>query len=455
MFVTAETKGLRSADYVVTAPAAADDASLAHFDVAMTSAAMRYAAHLHGGRIEPRSVGFDFDVDAKKLYLPAVVMTLTESSDVANAIAALEPQQPEYKRLLVALATYRQMAAEPEVALPVVAKLAPHDRYDALPQLAAKLRRLGDLSADTVIDTTTYDGAVVAAVKHFQARHGLDADGVISRRTFAALNTPAATRVQQLEWALERARWMPSRADAAAVLVNIPEFELRAVNANGELAMRVVVGKAAGHRTPVFGGDIQHVVFRPSWSVPARIQHNEIVPHIERDRAYLARNNFEIVDANGRAIGSSVDDATLAALRSGAFRVRQKSGDDNALGLLKFVFPNDNDVYLHSTPAQSLFARTRRDFSHGCIRVEDPVALAAWALQWSPEKVRAALASDREDVYVRLAKSIPVVILYNTAVVTAEGDVHFYDDIYGHDATLAAALAPARTQPSTMVAAAR
>ncbi|MBV8518879.1 MAG: L,D-transpeptidase family protein [Acidobacteria bacterium] len=454
LFVTAETKGLRSADYAVAAPAAGDDASLARFDVAMTAATLRYVAHLHSGRIDPHSVGFDFDVAAKQLYLPAVVMTLAESNDVASAIAALEPQQPEYRRLLTALATYRRIASEPEIVVPAVAKLSPSDHYDALPQLAAKLRRLGDLTADAKVDGTLYDGAIVDAMKHFQKRHGLEADGVVSRRTFAALNTPAAARVQQLEWALERARWMPSTSDAA-VLVNIPEFTLHAVDRNGELAMRVVVGQAAGHKTPVFDGDIQHVVFRPSWSVPTRIQRNEIVPKVVRDRDYLARNRYEIVDGTGRAIGSSVDDATLAALRTGAFRVRQKSGDANALGLFKFVFPNDNDVYLHSTPAQALFARTRRDFSHGCIRVEDPVALAAWALQWSPEKVRAALASKREDLYVRLDKTIPVVILYNTAVATADGDVHFYDDIYGHDATLAAALAPAHTQPATMLAAAR
>jgi murein L,D-transpeptidase YcbB/YkuD len=295
-------------------------------------------------------------------------------------------------------------------------------------------------------------------VKHFQARHGLDADGVIGRTTFAQLNVPASKRVEQIEWALERWRWMPSKFDGPAILVNLPEFKLRARDGNEELTMRVVVGKAAGHRTPVFDGDIKHVVFRPSWSVPPNIQRNEILPKVAGDAGYLARNNYELVDsATGRVAGSSVDGDTLRRIRNGSLRVRQKPGDHNALGLVKFLFPNDNNVYLHSTPQQALFSRTRRDFSHGCIRVEDPVALAEWVLRgqesWSKEKIEAAINGKRDDVYVKIQRPIEVVITYATAVACENGEVNFYQDIYGHDTQLARVLEPEQKGAAVMVAA--
>jgi murein L,D-transpeptidase YcbB/YkuD len=367
------------------------------------------------------------------------------AADAAAVLAQSEPQSGEYRRLLPALAAWRRIAAESanEAPLPVVAKLAAGGTYDALPQLAAKLRRFGDLAADAKVEGTSYEGAIVDAVKHFQSRHGLAADGVISSKTFAALNVPAAQRVRQLELAVERARWTPELDAAASIVVNIPEFRLEARGAE-TLAMRVVVGKAAGHQTPVFDGDIKHVVFRPYWAVPPSIQRGEIVPKLVKDRGYLARNNFEVVTDSGRSLGSGVSDDTLSKLRTFQYSIRQKPGASNALGLMKFLFPNDNNVYLHSTPQQALFARDRRDFSHGCIRIEDPVALAAWVLrndpQWSEAKIRAAIKSDKDDMYVKLVQPIPVVIQYTTAVVRANGEVNFFEDIYGHDTRLMAML---------------
>ena len=218
--------------------------------------------------------------------------------------------------------------------------------------------------------------------------------------------------------------------------------------------MRVVVGRASRNETPVFEGELRHVVFRPTWSVPPSIQRGEIAPKLEKDGGYLARNNYEVVDAAGNSLGSSVDASTIAAIRTGALRVRQKAGTSNALGLVKFYFPNDNNVYLHSTPQQSLFARTRRDFSHGCIRVEDPVALSAFLLDWTPEKVEAAMNGKTDDNYVKLAETVNVRILYSTAVARANGEMNFFDDIYGHDVQLAKALAP-KTGASPMLVAAK
>ena len=454
-FENADAKGLNPLDYDGGRwqPRLANltgDAALAEFDVAMTASAMRYLSDLHTGRIDPQSVGFDFDLGAKKLYRPDAAWQVANAADVQTAISTIEPQHDGYKRLLTALATWRRISADPaaDAQVTVVAKLSPNDEYESLPQLAAKLRAYGDLAADAQVTGTKYEGAIVDAVKHFQSRHGLDADGVVSKKTFAQLNVPASQRVKQIELALERERWTLD-SEGPAIVVNIPEFMLRARDERGELAMRVVVGKAAGHKTPVFGGDIRHIVFRPYWGVPPTIQRKEIVPHVERDRGYLARNNYEIVNDAGQSLGSSVGANTLAALRSGALSVRQKPGKGNALGAVKFLFPNDNNVYLHDPPSQSTFALARRDASHGCIRLSDPAALAAWALQWTPEKVKAAMTGNDINDYVRPARPISVTITYITAAARENGDVAFFDDIYGHDVQLTAALQQRTARPAT------
>jgi len=460
----AATHGLEPVDYdggqwAARIASLRGDAAIADFDVDLTAAIVRYASDLRVGRVNPREVRFDYETSSKKLYMPAFIASVTTSSDAAATLASVAPKHPEYQRLVTALAQYRRIANESQndTPLPVVTKLTPGQAYEALPQLAAMLRRTGDLAANAQIDTTTYNGALVDAVKHFQSRHGLDNDGVIGKTTFAQLNTPATRRVEQIEWALERWRWI-EEIEGAKILVNIPEFKLTARDENGEeLTMRVVVGKAAGHKTPVFGGDIKHVVLRPSWSVPPSIQRGEIAPKVAKDYGYLARNNYELVDDSGRSVGSSVDADTVRRIKNGSLRVRQKPGNHNALGLVKFLFPNDNNVYLHSTPQQALFARSRRDFSHGCVRVEDPVALAEWALrtqpEWTREKIEAAMSGKRDDVYVKPSRPIEVQILYATAVASEDGQVRFYEDIYGHDIQLAKVLAPQRNAAPMMVAA--
>src|SRR5688572_6589195 len=431
MFESAETKGLRSTDYgagqwTARVSDLTSEAAQARFDYAMTATLVRYANDLGAGRANPQGKN-------ASLYVPELVNRVA-TGDAANVISSVEPQTAEYSRLVLALATYRRLATLDTETLPVVNKLSKGDDYTALPQLAAKLRLYGDLASDAKVEGTKYDGAIVDAVKHFQSRHGLDNDGIIAKGTFAALNRPASQRVQQIELALERLRWTPA-VEAPAIIVNIPEFKLRAIGET-ELEMRVVVGKAAGSRTPVFDGDLKHVVFRPYWNVPPSIQRNEIAPKLSS--AYAAKHNYEVVDGAGRV--QNIDEDTVSKVRKGVYQVRQKPGTSNALGLVKFLFPNDNNVYLHSTPQQSLFARARRDFSHGCVRVEDPEALAAFVLGWTPENVRAAMNGKRDDNYVKLAQPVNVRILYATAVARANGEVHFFDDIYGHDVELAKVL---------------
>ncbi len=460
IFENADEKGLRALDYEAGLWSArmsdlggAVEAAQARFDMAMTATLIRYAVDVRNGRVSPQAMDFESEGQPDTIYLPELVQRAATAADPASVLAAAEPASPEYRRLIAALATYRRIAATNDEPVPVVPKLKAGDDYAGLPQLAAKLRLYGDLAASETVDGTKYEGAIIDAVKHFQSRHGLEADGIVAKATFAQLNVPVSQRVRQIEIALERVRWTPE-IEAPAIVVNIPEFRLRAIGEN-ELTMRVVVGKAAGHKTPVFGGDLKHVVFRPYWHVPPSIQRGEIAPKLSA--AYAAKHNYEIVDATGRV--QDVNEDTVARVRSGSLRVRQKPGTSNALGLVKFLFPNENNVYLHSTPQQSLFARARRDFSHGCVRVEDPAALAEWVLrekpEWTKDRIQAAFAGKRDDLYVNLAKPITVKITYQTVVAQADGTIHFYDDIYGHDAKLVAALTPAAPKGAVLVAAKR
>jgi murein L,D-transpeptidase YcbB/YkuD len=453
LFEGATAKGLDPVDYAAGTWNARmtdlhTDAAAARFDVAITATLVRYATHLRSGRVNPQTVNFDLDTDNKSFNYAALANVVTTSTDVVATIATVEPQHADYRRLLTALATWRRIAQSTDEPVPAVAKLTPGSEFAGLPQLTAKLRLYGDLPATATVTGTRYEGAIVDAVKHFQSRHGLDADGIVSKKTFAQLNTPASERVSQITWAIERWRWTPAQLEMPAIVVNIPEFRLRGFSENGEndIDMRVVVGKAAGHQTPVFEGDMRHVVFRPYWNVPPSIQKTELASKLDSD--YAARNNYEIVDDDGNV--QSINADTVGKVRKGSLRVRQKPGTSNALGLVKFLFPNDNNVYLHSTPAQALFSRTRRDFSHGCVRVEDPVALAEWVLQqkpeWNRDKIKAAIRGKRDDVYVTLDRAIPVVIFYNTVVAQENGDVFFLDDIYGHNVKLAKALLPKTQQ---------
>ena len=280
------------------------------------------------------------------------------------------------------------------------------------------------------------------AVKRFQARHGLDPQGKLGPQTITELNRPLSYRVEQLRLTLERWRWLPHNFPQPPILVNIPEFLLRAYNADGKMAisMPVVVGRALRTETPVMEEDMKYVVFWPYWNVPPSILRNEIVPKITKDRGYIQKNDFEVATYSGQVVTDGIiSDDVLAQLRAGKLMVRQKPGPKNALGLIKFIFPNSNNVYLHSTPSQAAFGESRRDFSHGCVRVKQPATLAEWVLRnnpgWNRERVDAAFKAGKEQ-QVNLTNQIPVLIVYGTAVAPEDGKIYFFDDIYGHDKRL-------------------
>ena len=450
--------GSRWADRLAHLQKPHDTSQVASFDAALTVCLMRYISDRHIGKINPEHFKFGLDVEAKKYDLPALLRERLVNGDVKTALAQIGPPFAPYKRTLTALQHYLQLAQQDDgEKLPVPNKpIAPGSPYDGIQRLTHLLRLVGDMPANAAVpgDSNLYQGALVDAVKHFQDRHGLKPDGRLDEPTLKHLNTPLSQRVDQLRLTLERWHWLPDRFNEPPILVNIPEFRLRAFDSNGNavLTMNVIVGKAFHHKTPVFEKDMRFVVFRPYWNVPPSIQRSEIASAIQKDRGYIAKKAFEVVTPAGQAVTSgAISDEVLSQLRSGKLEVRQKPGPTNALGLVKLMFPNEYNVYLHSTPSPQLFSQTRRDFSHGCIRVEKPAELAAWVLrdkpEWSVERVQAAMTSGKDNLQVNLANPIPVLILYGTAVVDPDGTVRFFDDIYGYDDELKQALAKGYPYP--------
>ncbi len=362
----------------------------------------------------------------------------------------------EYERTLRALDQYRALAAQDEGA-PLTdtgQTVEPGDSYAGAPRLARLLALLGDLPADAVPqDAEVYQDSLVPAVKRFQSRHGLEPNGKIDATTFEQLNTPLSFGVRQLELALERWRRRPYDPSRPAIVLNLPEFRLRAFSGasapgyDPELEMNVVVGQGPDHKSPVLLSQLDLVIFCPYWNVPVSIQRNELLPEIKRDPSWISANRFELVTPQGQVAKEEVPESVVSKLEKGALQLRQKPGPKNTLGLVKFVFPNENGVYMHDTSARWLFAQARRDLSHGCIRVEKPQALANWVLSaqsgWSPERIQEAMQGT-ESVCVKVKRPIQIAMMYATAVVMKSGEVHFLRDIYGEDAVLEKELAARR-----------
>ena len=428
---------------------------VARADVVLTVSVFRFLSDLHRGRVPPGRAGFKFSSGDKPLDLAALLGGSLARGKLHDAVVVAEPTFTLYRGLEEALAHYRVLATAPLPPLPELPKgtrkIEPGGVYAGVAALAERLRRVGDLPASAAAPSDDrYRGALIDAVRAFQDRHGLHPDGILGRETFAALATPLDVRVRQIELSLERLRWLPDLPAGPLIAVNIPSFRLWAFANSHEdsaatLSMAVIVGRAVSTRkTPVFIGEMRYVEFSPYWNVPPPIQRDEIVPRLTRDPDYWENEELEAVQVGGKGAAiTALDAATLTGLETGALRLRQRPGARNALGGVKFVLPNSMDIYLHGTPAQRLFGETRRDFSHGCIRVADPPALAAFVLrdqpQWTPERIEAAMAAGKTST-VWLTRSIPVVIFYTTAIVDSTGRVLFQSDIYGYDRKLESAL---------------
>ena len=458
----AARKGLRPADYdgarwaerISSAPGEASrwtEPAQARFDVALTVAVTRYVSDLLWGAASPRPAHWRLALEDGRPAVSDVVARLARAADVGAGLATTEPPFPAYRRTLEALHEYERLAREDDgETLPGSAKpIAPGEAYAGMPRLVRLLRAVGDLpEAGGDASITIYEGPVVDAVRRFQRRHGLAPDGHLGPATLGQLNVPLRRRVTQLQLTLQRWRWVPRSFGPPYVVVNIPEFRLHASDGRQRLSTSVVVGNAYRSRTPVFAAVMRQVIFRPWWNVPSGIQRHELAPRIAGDPRLLEAERYVVVDRRGRPplVAPGPDDL-VARLRSGELRLRQRPGPHNALGLVKFVLPNPHGVYLHATPARRLFSRARRDFSHGCIRVEDATGLARWVLRdqpvWTPDRIHAAMTGDGT-VVVELERPVPVLIVYGTAVVREDGEVRFFDDLYGYDAELERALADRR-----------
>lgn len=418
---------------------------------ALDQAMTRYLHDLYYGRVDPASVYANFNLPPKTLNVASTLHAALVAGDLDQAVKAATPQFPLYRGLRPWLARFRTLERDPawSGALPPLpaAKLEPGGGYAGVAKLTARLVSLGDLPQGFMAPER-YQGLLVDGVKQFQQRHGLTPDGVIGKSTFEQLNVSPAARVEQIALTMERLRWTPLMADKRMLVVNLPEFELRGLEVDGSqvkvpLQMNVIVGKALNTKTPMFDEQMRMIEFSPYWNVPPSIARSETVPKLRRDPGYFDRQGFEIVTRSGEVV-TQLSDAQLSAVQRGEARIRQRPGAQNALGDIKFIFPNNDNIYMHHTPSVGLFQRDRRDFSHGCIRVENPVALARFVLQdepeWTQEKIREAMENGKSRT-IRLKSPVMVVIAYGTAIVKQRGGpIYFYADIYGHDRQLQMAL---------------
>lgn len=468
----ADAFGLEPADYELDLPASeiatvladhADGPAQRRFESVLSQTTARFVKDLHSGRIDPRSAGFHLSpATAADFDVARAVRELATIPDVATALGAFEPRPVPYRRLKAALAKYRALSLDvASIRLPPLParSIGAASDYSGAPQLRRFLKALGDLPApDSSADdqSLSMDAYLVAAVRHFQRRHGLDDDGVIGARTFAALSTPLGRRVEQIELSMERWRWL-SATGRPNIVVNIPQFMLIALPreqdaADEPLEMRAIVGQTYAHtRTPVFTTAITQVVFQPYWDVPSSILHREILPRLRANASFLDRYQMEIVQGEGddARVISTIPDA-IERLAAGELRLRQRPGPLNALGPVKFVMPNPFSVYLHATPERALFERSQRTFSHGCIRVSDPAALAAYVLRdapgdWNAQAIDAAMCGT-QTLRIHLLKPVRVVVFYSTAVATQSEGVLFFEDVYGHDRKLQELLDARRRQ---------
>lgn len=427
------------------AGAARDTAALAELEVAISNTFVIYANHLTAGRVKPNEVNRSLNLFPKAPD-PSVVLEYVESSeDFATAIDGLSPNTPNYARLKTALADYRtKEAAGGFTPVPEGETLKPgmtDARLDTLRQRLAEQ----DLFSPGSHSGAVYDGALVEAVKLFQERHGLEVDGIIGKATLAEINVPISTRIGQMELNMERRRWMPDDLGARYVFVNLADQNLKVVEDDKTVhTTRVVVGKPF-HATPVFSDEMTYAEVNPYWTVPYSIATTEYLPMLQRDPGALQGKNIRVFSGNREIDPWSVAWSSYSRA-SFPFTLRQDPGEGNALGRIKFMFPNKFNIYIHDTPSKSLFSRAQRSFSHGCIRAEAPFDLGEALLGsdgWTKAKLEAVRDTGERRV-IKLSKPLPVHLTYLTAWVNKDGSVHFRSDIYERDKVLAKAIAQLR-----------
>jgi L,D-transpeptidase YcbB len=413
--------------------------ALAELEMLLTSAFIDLGRDLTRGRVDPTEVTRNNDIQLPREYGAAYLLDGAEQADdLQPYLASLMPQDERYHRLVEALARYRAIRdAGGWQPIPDGAVLKPGGTDVRLPLLRELLTTVGDLKpADRPVGEI-YDDVTVAAVKNFQMRHGLAEDGVIGPTTLEQMNKSVDDRIRQLEVNLERRRWLDREPAGFYVFVNLADQELKVMSGDETVhTARVVVGKTY-HKTPVFTEEMTYLVMNPYWHVPSSIANREYLPKLKQDAGYLQRQGIRVLDKDGKEVNPySVSWASMSRV---PYRLRQDTGDKNALGRIKFMFPNKYNVYIHDTPAKNLFEKDLRVFSHGCIRVQDPFDLAEVILKeegWTRARIDQQIASGERRI-VKLKRKIPVYISYITAFANKDGKVHFRRDIYGRDEELA------------------
>lgn len=407
------------------APAPTAD-QLADVDVLLTATYAALGEDLLSGQVDPRTVSQSWHIDAKDENVDSALVRTLGRMPLGAAINAMRPQEPEYAALAKELARYRSLVSKGDWPRVPAGKAVKPGEADAPQRLAALRARLAaeGISVPAASSPGLYDAGLAGAVALFQVRHGIAVDSALGEETVNALNVPAAYRLGQIAANMERHRWMPRALPERYIHVNVPAFRLAAYDGDKPpLEMKVIVGQEyEGRTTPVFADSMETVVFRPYWNITPDIQRTEIEPKIASDPGYMAAENLEYYSDGGTQ------------------RIRQKPGPKNALGFVKFLFPNSFNIYLHDTPNHELFAKDVRAFSHGCIRLEKPAELAQWVLGWDAGKVKQMMDAPTDNQAVKLPRKLPVYIIYGTAYMN-DGQLHFGNDLYHRDDKLVKAVA--------------
>jgi murein L,D-transpeptidase YcbB/YkuD len=453
---TIDQDGLDPADYHLaalevlqrrlSASETPEPARQADFDLLLTDSLVRLGYHLLIGKVDPVELDNNWNMDRTLPGLDPVLQTASaiENGTVDDLIESLRPQDAIYPHLKRALARYRGLAAKGGwQPVPPGAALKPGMRDVRVKALRRRLVVTDDMQAGDP-ESDLFDATLEAGVKHFQRRHGLEADGVVGTGTLAALNVPVEARIDQIRANLERARWVLHDLPDEYVLVDIAGFNVRYFR-DGNLVWetRAQVGKPY-RRTPVFKSRITYLVMNPTWTVPPTILRQDILPKVRVDPGYLDKKNLRVIDRDGKVIDAAAVDWSKYPGAAFPYMLRQDPGPTNALGRIKFMFPNAHAVYLHDTPSRSLFERSERAFSSGCIRIENPDEFAALLLndevKWNQQNIVKAIDS-LETMSVSLPRPVTVLLLYWTVGIDARGDPVFKQDIYQRDPAVVAALA--------------
>jgi murein L,D-transpeptidase YcbB/YkuD len=426
-----------------------EPANIINLEFLLSDAYLVYAAHLLNGRVNPETLHADeWTIYPTRFNLARHLSTALDGGDVEGSLKGLLPPQQGYGRLKTALIVYRGLAERGGwPVIPGDGRLEKGMKSDRVPVLRSRLKVTGDMPAAADSASDLFDEPVEEAVKRFQLRHGLFDDGIVGTRTLRALNVPVERRIRQIELNLERWRWLPQNLGNPYIMVNIAGYGLEVVeNESPVLTMKIIVGTAY-QKTPVFSGKMTYIEMNPYWNVPHSIATEETLQKIQKDPGFFAKENMRVFTAgqNGEEVSPATIDWSALSENNFPYRLRQEPGPRNPLGRIKFMFPNKHSVYLHDTSDPQLFRKERREFSHGCIRIEKPMEMAEFVMRgskdWPMEKIKAVLKT-KETTVAYLPKPIPVHILYFTAWGNGDGTVHFLEDIYRRDERLEKALQP-------------